>query len=148
MKTLNLNLDLTFSGEVSDTGVNEVIKNVADALKSKIQNDGISPDESDVFTEKIEVKKARTFTNGFSSWIETFYEMTQAITMEMSKDNPIGTVGERHEAQGHGGLYELAEELTDKFELKYKDVEWDSVELEWWDAIDAFIKKELYPDEM
>lgn len=148
MKALNLNLELSFSGDVSVTGIDEVIKNVTSALQSKIDNDGISPDESDVFTEKISVKTARNFTNGFSSWIETFYEMTQAITMEISKDVPTGTVNERHEAQGHGGLYELSEELTDKFELKYKDVEWGSVELEWWDAIDAFVKEELYPDGM
>lgn len=146
MKTLNLNLELSFSGAVSENGVNEVVKNITEALQSKIDNDGISPDESDVFTEKIEVKKARIFPNGFSSWIETFYEMTEAITCEMVKDNPTGTANERHEAQGHGGLYELAEELTDKFELKYKDVEWGTVELEWWDAIDEFVKEELYPD--
>jgi hypothetical protein len=41
---------------------------------------------------------------------------------------------------GTGGLYELAEELTDKFEIQNAGVEWDG---EYFDAIELFIKTEL-----
>lgn len=83
----------------------------------------------------------KKFTNGFNSWAETHYEIVQAITMEISKYEPTGVVAERHEAQGHGGLYELSEELTDKFELEHKDTEWSD---NFFDTIDKFIQKELY----
>ena len=44
------------------------------------------------------------------------------------------------EAQGRGGLYELAKELTDKFENKYKGKEWDG---EFFDTINEFLEEEL-----
>jgi hypothetical protein len=64
------------------------------------------------------------FPNGFSSWQETHYEVVQAITIEYTQDKRTGLVAYRHEAQGHGGLYELAEELTDKFEALHEGNEW------------------------
>lgn len=80
------------------------------------------------------------FPNGFDSWHETHFEIVQAITQEISKDEPTGVVNERHEAQGHGGLYELAQELTDKFEQLNEGREWDG---EFFDEIEIFINKEL-----
>ena len=64
------------------------------------------------------------FPNGFSSWQETHYEVVQAITIELMADKRTGLVAQRHEAQGHGGLYELAEELTDEFEALHFNEEW------------------------
>jgi len=78
--------------------------------------------------------------NGIESWVETHYEIVQAITIEWMKDEPIGVVKDRHEAQGHGGLYELAEELTDKFELQNED-NWDG---DFFDEIEIFIQQNLY----
>lgn len=83
--------------------------------------------------------------NGFTSWQETHFEIVQAITLEMNKDNPAGIAAERQEQQGHGGLYELAEELTNKFEQKYKGTEW-GIEIEFFDTIEEFIKTELYTE--
>jgi hypothetical protein len=77
-----------------------------------------------------------------TSWIETHFEISGAITIEISKDNPTGLVAERHAAQGHGGLYELAEELTDEFETLHKGREWDG---EYFDTIYSFIQEKLYP---
>jgi hypothetical protein len=64
------------------------------------------------------------FPNGFTSWQETHYEVVQAITIEHMADKRTGLVAYRHEAQGHGGLYELAEELTDEFEALHEAEDW------------------------
>jgi hypothetical protein len=69
----------------------------------------------------------KNFPNGFSSWQETHYEVVQAITLIWTQDEPYGIVAEWHEAQGHGGLYELAKKLTDEFEQEYKDYDWGNI---------------------
>lgn len=79
--------------------------------------------------------------NGLTSYLETHFHVSHAIQAEASKDTPKGIVQERIEKQGTGGLYELAEELTDKFEELHKGREWDG---EFFDEIDEFLKKELY----
>lgn len=84
----------------------------------------------------------KIFPNGFDSWHETHFEVVQAITIEHTKDEPQGLVKERHEAQGHGGLYELAEELTSKFEELNKGREWDG---EFFEEIEDFLSKTLFP---
>lgn len=81
------------------------------------------------------------FVNGFESWHETHYEVVQAITMEHAKDEPQGLVKERHDAQGHGGLYELAVELTNEFEKLNEGREWDG---EYLQEIDEFMKAKLF----
>ena len=81
------------------------------------------------------------FFNGFESWHETHYEVVQAITMEQAKDEPQGLVKERHDAQGHGGLYELAVELTNEFEKLNEGREWDG---EFFDEIDKFMNNKLF----
>lgn len=87
----------------------------------------------------------KNFPNTFEDWQESHFEIVQAITIEHIKKNPIGVVKERHESQGHGGLWELAKELTDEFELKYKDVQWgEGDEIEYFDIIKKFIKEKLY----
>lgn len=78
--------------------------------------------------------------NGFDSWHETHFEVVAAITREHQKDQPAGVVKERHEAQGHGGLYELAKELTDEFELLNDGRLWDG---EFFDEIEEFLNKKL-----
>jgi len=76
----------------------------------------------------------------FQSWHETHFEVTQVITLETSKDEPKGIVETIQQEQGHCGLYELAKELTDKFETLNKDREWDG---EFYDEIETFMNKEL-----
>ena len=85
---------------------------------------------------------AKRFTNGFHSWRDTFFEMAQAITIEWTKDNPQGLVKEYQEAQGHAGLYDLAELLSDKFEKQHKGREWDG---EFFEEVEVFVQKELFP---
>lgn len=84
--------------------------------------------------------KYKEFPNGFVSWQETHFHVVYAITNEHMKLQPQGEVLKRYESQGRCGLYKLAEELTDEFESKYKDFEWDG---EFFDCITAFMKEKL-----
>lgn len=86
----------------------------------------------------------KKFTNGFNSWAETYFEIVSAITHECRKESfesPI--VEEKYESTGTGGMYELAESLTNKFEQEHKGRMWDG---EFLDEIEEFIDKELYPE--
>jgi len=83
----------------------------------------------------------KIFPNGFSSWQETHYEVVQAISEEYLKDEPKGLVLECQEAKGHGGLYELAEELTDEFEKLHIGREWDG---DFFEVISKFLIGKLY----
>lgn len=85
----------------------------------------------------------KKFPNGFESWMETFFEVTSAIALELVKDEDTlssTVVKEWYESQGSCGMCSLAEQLTDKFEKKYKGRFWDG---DWFDTIDNFIKEEL-----
>jgi hypothetical protein len=67
----------------------------------------------------------KNFPNGFDSWHETHFEVVAWIMEIHNGDERFGLVHKRHNEQGLGGLYELAEELTDEFETTYKGREWD-----------------------
>ena len=81
------------------------------------------------------------FPNGFTSWYETFFEVVSDITIALTSSTPPYRIDCTQNKQGHGGLYELAKELTDKFETKNKGVMWDG---EFFDSIYKFLDKELY----
>jgi hypothetical protein len=83
----------------------------------------------------------KTFPNGFTSWIETHHEIVAAITTELSYDSHDNLISEIVKQQGHGGsLYELAEDLTDEFELKHQNREWDG---DFYDEIETFLGEKL-----
>ena len=103
-----------------------------ESFMSLLQSEGV-----DTSKEHLIVKM---FPNGFISWYETFYEVVANITFwreGVSLPKRIKTV---QEEQGTGGLYELAKELTDKFELLHKDREWDG---DFFDEIDKFLDIEF-----
>lgn len=85
------------------------------------------------------------FPNGLDCWKETYYEVVDAITVEMVKDKPTGTAMKREESQGRGGLWELADELTNKFERQNKGREWDG---DFFDELEVFLEKELHPKQI
>jgi len=84
------------------------------------------------------------FPNGFASWYETHHEVvsaiTQSILLEEKEPEFKSKATTVSEEQGTGGLYELAEELTDKFEKLHEGREWDG---EFFDEIEDFLQKEL-----
>ena len=83
------------------------------------------------------------FPNGLTSYLETYYEVVDFITATRLGENGSCKRLEQVESSiGHGGLWELAQELTDKFEQQHKDEEW--VDKDWFETINDFLEKELY----
>ena len=87
----------------------------------------------------------KTFPNGFESWQETHYEVVAAITTELISYDEYSNfnhqlIGTTLQEKGHGGLYELANDLTDEFELKNQDREWDG---EFFDEIERFLDEKF-----
>jgi hypothetical protein len=89
------------------------------------------------------------FPNGLTSYLETYYEVVDFISLYLSGTNILygingssNKIESLHNSVGHGGLWELAKELTDKFELQYTDEEW--IDRDWFETIEDFLKKELY----
>jgi len=84
----------------------------------------------------------KVFPNGFTSWNYTHYDIASEITRINHLDKPFGLVERIVSKEGLSGLYGLAEELTDEFELKYKGVAW-GLELEYYDTIEEFLNEKL-----
>jgi hypothetical protein len=87
----------------------------------------------------------KTFPNGFESWQETHYEVVAAITTELISYDEYSNFNHQLirttlQEKGHGGLYELANDLTDEFELKNQDREWDG---EFFDEIERFLDEKF-----
>jgi len=70
-------------------------------------------------------------------WIETHHEIVAAITISLYKDEET-TFRQVNETQGTGGIWELAETLTDEFQSIHDGREWDG---EFYDEIESFINQ-------
>lgn len=84
--------------------------------------------------------KDKEFINGFNNWIQTYFEITYNIVLEIRHKEPCKMVSNTFDKKGHTGLYDLADELTDEFETNNKGKEWDG---EFYDEIDKFIEKKF-----
>ena len=82
----------------------------------------------------------KTFPNGFESWHETHYEVVAAITTELINDNLDNLISKTIHEKGHGGLYELANDLTNEFESLYEGREWDG---DFFETIENFLDEKL-----
>lgn len=80
------------------------------------------------------------FSRGFESWHETHFEVVDAIFTQLN--NPYSRASHVQDTMGRGGLYELAQELTDKFEQQFADAQWDG---NFFDELDSFLENELKP---
>ena len=69
------------------------------------------------------------------SWNETHYEMVQAITENLDSD----LVERTEEEMGYGGLYELANDLTDEFQEMHKDKVWGENDDSFFEELEIFI---------
>ena len=96
--------------------------------------------------DTVELKKMLdAMPNGFVSYNETFFEVVNFISQswddeKLEYDSKI--IRDIQNNVGHGGLWELAQELTVKFEKFYKDEDWE--EADYFETIDTFLEKELY----
>jgi hypothetical protein len=86
-------------------------------------------------------KENKQFPNGFDSWQETHFEIVKAIAN--TPEDAGNKVTNTECMKGRGGLYELAEELTSKFEKLHKGKQWDG---EFFDAIEEFLEQEFSND--
>lgn len=82
------------------------------------------------------------FPNGFLSWQETHYEVVSMISYQtrLPKNQMSDLISDIYAAQGTGGMYELAEQLTDEFETLNEGRIWDG---QFFDEIEEFISKKL-----
>jgi hypothetical protein len=84
------------------------------------------------------------FPNGFDSWMETHYEVVQAITLKLADEDmeEDSALYERLEEEGTAGMYMLSEELTDEFEKEYKGAIWGA-DFDYYDTIEHFLDQKL-----
>lgn len=78
--------------------------------------------------------------NDFEEYHETHFEIVKAIVL--SEDIKGSTAQKIQEQTGTGGLYDLAKELTYKFETAHKNIIWGE-DLIYQDEIEKFLDKEL-----
>lgn len=83
----------------------------------------------------------KLFPNGFDSWHETHFEIVTEINLQIIENRECKRISEINDEFGRGGLFDLAKELTDKFEETYVDCDWNNGD--WFEAIQDFLKKEL-----
>lgn len=91
----------------------------------------------DLIEKAVKNKADDRFPNGLQKWKETYFEVVAYLSATRNEPNSmasnVGYTG------GTTALYDLAEELTDKFERLHKGREWDG---EFWDEIEAWLKSE------
>lgn len=78
------------------------------------------------------------FVNGFDSWQETHYEIVSMMTLGYERGDPV--IDEYMSVKGIGGMYELAEELTTKFEMEHKGRVWDG---DFFEELEYFMYREI-----
>lgn len=79
--------------------------------------------------------------NGVTSFLETYYEVVTFINRHLTwVCEEESTIIERYRQQGHGEMYELAQEWTEQFEEKYEGEIWGET-LEFYDVLEEFLRE-------
>jgi len=82
------------------------------------------------------------FTNGFDSWLETFFQLSTMIQHDYdanwNNSDIITQVKLTQDAHGHFGLCDLAKEWTNEFEKQFEGEDW--ADATWFDEIEAFFE--------
>jgi hypothetical protein len=76
-------------------------------------------------------------SNAFSNWHETHFEIVSAIVTYAAEYDVVKAAQKKH---GHGGLYELAKDLTNEFETLHSETLWDG---EYREQLEKFIDEKL-----
>lgn len=84
----------------------------------------------------------KKFPNGFESWHEAHYDISNAITLELLHQNKGSKAVKQDQEMGLGGIYEMARDLTFKFEKENEGVLW-SEEKVYHDTMEEFINREI-----
>lgn len=77
-----------------------------------------------------------------TDYLETHFEVVKRLTLELEVEGRPSLAFDVVENQGLGGLYELAESLTDEFQELHKDTEWDG---DFHDTLEQFLNEKLLP---
>jgi len=143
MKTLNLNVRMNFSDNLSQEDVNGVMENVMFGIERQRDNSGLVIDNCENYTSCIKITQAIDMVE----WAENHFEIVTAIKQQLDRMELDGVDTAKawkvENEQGRGGLYELSAKLTNKFMAKYANVIWGE-EIEYVDTMEQFIKDELY----
>lgn len=119
------------------------MKNIFEKIEKHIETMKLDSRVSNTASKILELELSNIKAK-LSSWTETHHEIVKVIGIELNKDESTSKViNDRYAEQGTGGMYELAEELTDEFEELHKDTVWDG---EFFDTIDKFIKEKLFAE--
>lgn len=102
------------------------MKNIFDSLELLKQTCQGNEDAQNLITK---------IMSDMESWNETHYEMVQAITENIDSD----LVERTEEEMGYGGLYELANDLTDEFQEMHKDKVWGENDDSFFEELEIFI---------
>jgi hypothetical protein len=110
---------------------------------TKFDHNGMHlPDETEKKEFELYPRPDKTPQKPSSSWIETHHEIVSAIILSLHNDEETH-FKQVNETQGTGGIWELAEDLTDEFLNLHKDREWDG---EFFDEIEQFINQKSKPE--
>jgi len=136
---INGNMDLAFDGELKPLIMNKIVLTITGLKKGGMAI--LSDDNGKTYhVPPSNVELVQDFPNGFTSWVEAHHEAVKFITEDLMRDEPRTKAAIIAEERGTGGLYELAEDLANQFEHKYKGREWDG---EYFDEIEAFLTEKL-----
>jgi hypothetical protein len=77
------------------------------------------------------------------SWLETYFEVVNFITLEISKEtNNSSVIKTIQDKQGQNGLYQLAIKWTQEFEEKDSNEEWGDI-FEYYERIELFLNEKI-----
>lgn len=88
----------------------------------------------DVETDLKSLPVNKHFPRGFDNWQETHFEIVAYLMDTKEIEGEPASI--RFAGQGRGGLYEMAEEMTDAFEESNKDTIWDG---EFFDTLSQWL---------
>jgi hypothetical protein len=81
-------------------------------------------------------EKEKSQSPDLTAYLETYFEISAYLMATIERPGKIAH--DTHEAQGRGGLYEVAKALTEKFEKQNAGKLWDG---DFFEEIDKFINQ-------
>jgi hypothetical protein len=75
----------------------------------------------------------------FTEYLETHFELSGYLWATI--DQPKKISHDTHEEKGRGGLYELAQQLADRFTKETAGTNWDGDVFDYFDTLEKFIQR-------
>ena len=100
-------------------------------LLTTIEPEDGFPEDVFLFFVPIEIKPS-------TDYLETFYEVVAHFYSDQENEFLLNIENEK----GRGGMWELAEDLTNEFQSRYDGTNWGE-ELDWHDTLEKFLTEKL-----